>query len=218
MAGLPVVCVFGKPDVKLFSRKDVPVYEATELDCRCFPTDAGLIEIIARERPSVVVSIGDKGSFKELQNSPHAIRQMWMHFDADTDIGNAGVAVFEKYIQLATAVDVSQHPLVTVFTPAYKTGRKIMRPLNSLLAQTYTNWEWVVIDDSDDNGETFAMLTELANTDPRVRVYRECRHSGCIGALKKDACMLGRGKFLVELDHDDELTKNALDLVVRAFR
>jgi len=106
---------------------------------------------------------------------------------------------------------------VTVFTPAYKTGEKIRRPFESLRAQTYPDWEWVIVDDSDDDGETFDMLRELAAKDHRVRVYKPGEHSGVIGHVKRSACMLGRGKYLVELDHDDELTPNALRWIVEAF-
>jgi hypothetical protein len=44
------------------------------------------------------------------------------------------------------------------------------------------------------------------------------RHSGKIGEVKRRACALSRGGILVELDHDDELTPNALTDVVEAFR
>ena len=93
-----------------------------------------------------------------------------------------------------------------------------MRPFGSLLSQTYQNWEWVIIDDSDDDGETFKMLSDLAEQDSRVKLYKEHKHCGNIGHLKKSACLLGRGEFLVELDHDDELTPIALENIVKAYQ
>jgi glycosyltransferase involved in cell wall biosynthesis len=91
------------------------------------------------------------------------------------------------------------------------------RPFNSLLAQTYQNWEWVIVDDSDDDGKTFDALSKMAEKDFRIRLYKGSRHSGSIGNVKRTACDLGRGEYLVELDHDDELTPDALQLVVDAF-
>jgi glycosyltransferase involved in cell wall biosynthesis len=104
-----------------------------------------------------------------------------------------------------------------VFTPAYRSGSRISRPALSLAAQAHDNWEWVVFDDSDDGGETFGMLAGMADREPRMRVYRESRRSGRIGNVKRSACGLCRGKYLVELDHDDELAPDALGLVARAF-
>jgi glycosyltransferase involved in cell wall biosynthesis len=107
---------------------------------------------------------------------------------------------------------------VTVFTPAYRTGKKIHRPFRSLREQTYTNWEWIIVDDSDDGGETFRMLHALAREDHRIQIFKPGEHSGMIGRLKNWACSLGRGPILVELDHDDALTDYALDSVVQGFQ
>ena len=84
------------------------------------------------------------------------------------------------------------------------------------MKQTYKDWEWVIMDDSEDD-KTFNELREFAEKDSRISVYKMHRHSGCIGEVKRNACMLSKGEILVELDHDDELTDNALMDVVNAF-
>jgi glycosyltransferase involved in cell wall biosynthesis len=124
--------------------------------------------------------------------------------------------VFLCYLNNAIK-DRDDVPLVSVFTPTYKSGNRIERPFLSLLAQTYKDFEWVIVDDSDDNDETFKMLSKLAERDYRIRVYKADRRSGRIGNVKRTACGLARGKFLVELDHDDELTPKALEWIVQAF-
>jgi glycosyltransferase involved in cell wall biosynthesis len=106
---------------------------------------------------------------------------------------------------------------VSVFTAAYQTGERILRPYQSLLAQTYTNWEWVVMDDSEPGDATHEIVSALADHDHRVRVFRSDRHCGVIGEIKRRCCGLARGEVLVELDHDDELTVNCLADVVEAF-
>lgn len=214
---LPVVCVFGASNIQLHSAAPAPRFETTRMDCRCYLTDDDLDRILATDRPSVIVSFGPESDFSNLQSAPFEMRRRWLRFDSTSSLDAVGIAAFEKYLRNATSRE-PEPPLVTVFTPAYKTGEKIMRPLRSLQAQTHSNWEWVIMDDSDDDGETFRMLTGMAEREHRMRVYRECRHTGVIGHIKKDACMLGRGEFLVELDHDDELTPRALEYVVDAFR
>lgn len=103
-------------------------------------------------------------------------------------------------------------PFFSVFTPAYKTGNRINRLYNSLVKQTWKNWEWTVIDDSPiSHGETWVRLQELAKKDPRVKPYRINPNSGGnIGEVKNRACNLSNGRWLVEVDHDDELTSTAL--------
>ncbi len=79
--------------------------------------------------------------------------------------------------------------------PPYKTGEKIYRPFRSLRAQTYTNWEWIIVDDSDDDGKTFRMLSTLAKQDHRVQIFKPWEHSGVIGQVKNWACSLGKGRY-----------------------
>jgi glycosyltransferase involved in cell wall biosynthesis len=104
-------------------------------------------------------------------------------------------------------------PFFSVFTPAYKTGGRINRLYNSLARQTWKDWEWTVIDDSPaSHGETWVRLQQLAKLDPRVKPYRITPNSGGnIGEVKNRACSLSNGKWLVEVDHDDELTSTALE-------
>ena len=108
--------------------------------------------------------------------------------------------------------------LLSVFTAAHQTGAKIDTPWRSLLAQTYANWEWVVVDDSRDP-ETIEHLTDIAESiaaGERVRLYRR-EPDGSIGASKAVAAGLCRGEVLVELDHDDELLPCALETVAAAL-
>jgi len=217
MSDLPVVCIFGKENIELKSSGPAPDFETRKLDCRCYLTDENLSLILARDRPVAIVSFGAVEDFPYLWEAPFYIRRMWLNFEDTRELDEKGAKTFYCFLYNAL-MRRKDLPLVTVFTPTYNTGIKIMRPFHSLLAQTYKEWEWVVVDDSDDDGETFEMLAELAKRDFRIRVYRESRHSGVIGNVKRTACNLGRGDFLVELDHDDELLPNTLDWIVKGYQ
>src|SRR5262249_37173433 len=91
------------------------------------------------------------------------------------------------------------------------------RPHRSLLQQTYTNWEWVLYDDSPDDGRTFGELAALSRADHRISAFRSQGACGVIGEVKRRACALCRGEILVELDHGDELTPDCLANIVGAF-
>jgi O-antigen biosynthesis protein len=99
-------------------------------------------------------------------------------------------------------------PRVSVFTPTHR-PRYLDECLESLLGQTWQDWEWVVL---LNKGARWRPKVE----DPRVRVITEHEAEG-VGATKRIACAWTRGEFLVELDHDDELRSDALALIVAAF-
>ncbi len=215
---LPVICVFGHDAFELVTPTGED-YEEKRLDCRFYRSDADLEQALIEDRPQVIVSIGRPSSFPNLIRAPFEIRKRWLHFDALPDLAELGANAYSCYLKnMFTDPGPEDPPLVTVFTPAYKIGEKIHRPFRSLQSQTYTNWEWIVVDDSDDHGQTFKMLSALAKEDHRVQVFKPWEHSGMIGRVKNWACSLGKGQILVELDHDDELTDHALDCVVKGFK
>jgi glycosyltransferase involved in cell wall biosynthesis len=215
---LPVICIFGADRLKL----NTPVqedYEEKRLDCRCYSADFSLEKVLVQDKPQVLISIGKRSTFPNLIKAPFEVRKRWIHYDVLPDLNQLGLDAYNCYLKnLFKVHGPEDDPLVTVFTPAYKTGERIHRPFLSLREQTYTNWEWILLDDSDDGGETFRMLKDLAKKDHRVQVFKPGEHSGMIGKLKNWACSLGKGHILVELDHDDALTDYALDYVVKGFR
>lgn len=102
-------------------------------------------------------------------------------------------------------------PRFSIFTPTYKTGERIRRTYESLKNQTWTNWEWVVVDDSPDD-ETWKILQEFSNKDYRVKIHKIYPTSGGnVGLAKNRAAMLCDGDWLCELDHDDALISNCLE-------
>lgn len=104
--------------------------------------------------------------------------------------------------------------LVSVFTPTHN-ERYLLEAYNSLLKQTYKEWEWVLVP----NGKV--KIPTLISTDKRVKVISypeqlEALFGTNIGSLKKFACDNCSGELLVELDHDDWLTTDALARIAEA--
>jgi O-antigen biosynthesis protein len=89
----------------------------------------------------------------------------------------------------------------SIVTPTHN-PRWLRETHASLAAQTFQDWEWVVVPNAGAE-----IPAEIAQ-DPRVRVARF--DSAQIGALKRFACEEARGEYLVELDHDDLLTPDCL--------
>jgi glycosyltransferase involved in cell wall biosynthesis len=115
-------------------------------------------------------------------------------------------------VRAAAAVETEKvtptNPKVSVFSPSHQ-SRFLDDCLASLLAQTFEDWEWIVI---LNQGARWRPVKE----DPRVRVIINDELVG-VGASKRFACIEARGEILVELDHDDELRSDALELIVAAF-
>jgi O-antigen biosynthesis protein len=103
-------------------------------------------------------------------------------------------------------------PKVSVFTPSHDT-RHLPEVYRSLQEQSYTGWEWIVLL----NGKASAWSPPA--TDPRVKISRSpAKVRARVGALKRAACELATGEILLELDHDDLLSRGCLAQVVDAFR
>lgn len=107
---------------------------------------------------------------------------------------------------------------ISVITPAYNTDPDILaRTWSSLKAQTFTDWEWVVWDDSTDNRVWNQLYGMASDERYKLRVFKSHVHSGVIGQVKRWGFMVADGKILVELDHDDELMPDALTEISKAF-
>ncbi|HET7091998.1 MAG TPA: glycosyltransferase, partial [Thermomicrobiales bacterium] len=214
------VCLFGRVDPDWLARIRLRAAGAKEADnfaIHACPDDADLPRILAERRPQVIVTLGPPAAYPRLMAAPIEIRRRWTSIDDPaTDPAAIAERILRTFLLNATSARFPDEPLVSVFTPTYLTGAKIERPFQSLLAQTYSNWEWIVYDDSPDDGQTFARLSELARRDQRIAAFRADHPSGNIGEVKRRACGLARGALLVELDHDDALTPNALRWLVNA--
>lgn len=99
---------------------------------------------------------------------------------------------------------------ISVFTPSHN-PRFLDDAYRSLMAQSVTDWEWVVLL----NGK--AGSWSPPEPDERVRVERAPGRLHGVGALKRAACELAAGDLLVELDHDDRLLPSALADLMSAF-
>lgn len=100
--------------------------------------------------------------------------------------------------------------LVSVFTPSHST-RYLDAAYRSLRDQSFSDWEWIVLLNRK------APIWKPPEPDPRVTVSRAASRVRGVGALKRAACELASGEILVELDHDDVLSKGCLAQLVDAF-
>jgi GT2 family glycosyltransferase len=101
-------------------------------------------------------------------------------------------------------------PLISVLLPVYNTDEIWLRKcLDSVLAQLYPHWELCIADDASTMPHVHPVLEEYRVRDGRIRViFREV--NGHISAASNSALSLATGEYVALLDHDDELTPDAL--------
>lgn len=102
----------------------------------------------------------------------------------------------------AKSTQETMRPLVSVITPAYNAERYIGDAIRSVLAQTYTDWEMIIVDDGSTD-RTCAIIESYAARDPRISLVRLKENSG--PAVARNAAMArAQGRYLAFLDADDE--------------
>jgi len=214
---LPRVLVVGVDEPIELKSKFLLNYEATELNTLCIKDDSDIDNVIQSFNPDSIITIGESfANFPKLSNHSLDVRGRWLHFQDVSDIGEAAYQCASGYILREYDENT---PLISFFTPIYNTGDKLLRAFNSVKSQDYTNWEWVLVNDSTDGGKTLKVAEEIAKRDCRVKVYDFKKKSGgIVGESKYRAASLCNGKYIMELDHDDCLTPDAGRLMVDAFK
>ena len=116
----------------------------------------------------------------------------------------------------ADVASLPRQPTVSVLMPVFNTDpRWLRRAIESVRQQIYPHWQLCIADDASTNAATVACLAEYSG-DPRIRVTRRTTN-GHISAASNDALALASGDFVALLDHDDELSPDALAEMVKAI-
>ena len=89
--------------------------------------------------------------------------------------------------------------LVSIITPSYNTGKFIGETIESVLKQTYTNWEMLIVDDcsSDNTDDVVAQYK-----DPRIKYFKNKKNSGA-AVTRNRAIREAKGRWIAFLDSDD---------------
>lgn len=106
----------------------------------------------------------------------------------------------------------------SVIVPVYNSKPEWLEDLfNSVVNQTYGNWQLVLVDDASPSEATRAKLAELAKCDKRVTIiWRE--KNGHIVRASNDGLKQSKGSFVLFLDHDDCLSTHALNELAHAIK
>lgn len=99
-------------------------------------------------------------------------------------------------------------PKVSVLTSLYNTGASYLRQcIESVLSQTFTDFEFIILNDSPDNTEIDDIVASYA--DPRIRYEKNAGNIG-ISASRNKLLHMARGEYVAIFDHDDVCVPNRL--------
>ncbi len=99
--------------------------------------------------------------------------------------------------------------LISIITPAYNVEPYIRSTIESVLSQTYENWEMLIVDDASTD-ETAKIAEEYATGDARIKVIRYTENQGA-AAARNTALSRARGEYIAILDGDDMWLPEKLD-------
>src|SRR5688572_15667789 len=108
---------------------------------------------------------------------------------------------------------MARAPKVSVFIPVYNRERYLCVAVNSILAQTFTDFELLLVDDGSTDG-SLALLERYAARDRRVRVEANGTNLG-IPRTRNRGLELARGEYIALLDSDDYAYPGRLEAQVR---
>ncbi|MGZ4739835.1 MAG: glycosyltransferase, partial [Ilumatobacteraceae bacterium] len=108
-------------------------------------------------------------------------------------------------------------PRFSIITPVYDPPLgAFLACVDSVRSQTFSDWEWCVVDDCSTRPEVVDALRSLEQTDPRIRVVHRSVNGGIVAA-SNDALAMATGEFVALLDHDDRLVPSALERMASAI-
>jgi O-antigen biosynthesis protein len=121
--------------------------------------------------------------------------------------------------QRRASIRFGYRPLVSIVLPTWNSDTRLLEAaINSVLAQTYDNWELVIADDGSSVGDELTRLRRRhAKADARIRLVEATKQEG-IAVNTNRAIAACRGDYIAFLDHDDELAPDALFYVVDALQ
>ena len=104
-------------------------------------------------------------------------------------------------------------PKVSVVMPAYNVEKYIGQAFDSLISQTFTDWECCVVNDASTDG-TLKIIEEYAVREPRIRYKTLDKNTGAAKIPRDTAIAMSSSEWIVMLDADDTLAANVIENLI----
>jgi glycosyltransferase involved in cell wall biosynthesis len=104
---------------------------------------------------------------------------------------------------------------VTIITPTYNSEKFIANAINSVINQSYINWEYIIIDDCSSD-KTVLLVSEFIKKDNRIKLIQQSVNQGAAVA-RNEGIKRADGKYIAFLDSDDYWHVDKLKIQVEAM-
>ena len=104
-------------------------------------------------------------------------------------------------------------PVISISMPAYNVEKYIGEAIESILAQTFTDWELIIVDDCSKD-KTLAIASEYAAKDSRIRIIKRKENSGSVRLPRLDGVMAAHGTYICAIDSDDAIEPEYLQKMI----
>lgn len=101
------------------------------------------------------------------------------------------------------------NPEISVIVPAYNVENYIKRAINSILAQSFQNFEIIIINDASTD-DTNHIIQECYSSEKKIQIIQHKYNSG-LGAARNTGITHAKGKYIVFIDSDDWIENNMLE-------
>ena len=109
-----------------------------------------------------------------------------------------------------------ESPAVSVIVPVYKAEKYLRKCVDSILAQTFRDFEVLLVDDGSPD-KSGAICDEYARKDPRVRVFH--KENGGVSSARQCGLDHARGEYTIQVDSDDWIESSCLsEMLEFAYR
>lgn len=127
----------------------------------------------------------------------------------------AALEMSNQYIQTILAESIDQaEPLVSIVMPTYNRAKVIGNAIKSIISQTYSNWELIVVDDNSQD-ETSQVIESLSEA--RIKYIRLHQNAG-VSHARNVALKASRGGFVAYLDSDNTWDPRFLSVMIRSMQ
>ncbi|MCL6601793.1 MAG: glycosyltransferase [Paenibacillus sp.] len=138
-------------------------------------------------------------------------------FKKKTENNLEDIDIYARWIKKENKTPVAKipfsfNPKISILMPVYNVELQwLQKAVESVEGQIYDNWELCIVDDCSTNAEISNYLLSKQSNKIKVKILNKNSH---ISITSNEALKLSTGEFIALLDHDDELTDNALLEVV----
>lgn len=108
---------------------------------------------------------------------------------------------------------MDKEPLISILSSVYNERSYVEKTIDSVLKQTYKNWEWIILDDGSTDG-TGDILRGI--NDVRVKLFSQ-ENTGAVARNMNKALKISRGDIIATIDGDDYWPENKLEVQLKSF-